>query len=163
MQYAEGIPSPMVMTARHLVNVAPSATYSASRSRRPSKPSVTFSFGAKGEVLGALVDLDARQDAARGEQRAEVRSVRGALAQRLVEEDDAADVFLDSPGREEKLAIGAPVLLGGFDADAVEALLDRARTLVRREDAFAGRHHLVGDCRQVIRAHDFAPASIAMR
>src|SRR6266496_863451 len=40
-----GMPSPMVMTARHLVNLAPSSTYSASRWRRPSSPSVTFSPG----------------------------------------------------------------------------------------------------------------------
>ena len=163
MQYAEGIPSPMVMTARHLVNAAPREAYSASRSRRPSRPSVTFSSRGESQILGAHVDLDAGEDAARSEKRAEVHSVRRALAQRFVEEDDAADVFLDSLRREEKLTIGAPVLLGGFDADAVEALLNRARALVRREDAFARRHHLVGDFRQVVHAHDFAPERFAMR
>jgi hypothetical protein len=34
-----GMPSPMAMTARHLVNFAPSSTYSPSRPRRPSSPS----------------------------------------------------------------------------------------------------------------------------
>ena len=57
MQYEDGIPSPMVMTARHLVNFAPSETYSASRSRRPSRPSVTFSPGAKARSLAPLSTL----------------------------------------------------------------------------------------------------------
>ena len=46
MQYAVGIPSPIVITARHLAKRAPRSRYSSSRSRRPSSPSVTVSPGA---------------------------------------------------------------------------------------------------------------------
>ena len=43
------------------------------------------------------------------------------------------------PGRREQhLAVGAPVVLGGFDADRVEALLDRAGALVGGEDPLPG-------------------------
>ena len=45
MQVLLGMSSPIVITARHLANSAPSFTYSARRSRRPSRPSVTSSPG----------------------------------------------------------------------------------------------------------------------
>ncbi len=44
-QVVVGRPSPIRITARHLANRAPSAAYSASRSRSPSSPSVTTSSG----------------------------------------------------------------------------------------------------------------------
>ena len=97
-----------------------------SRSRSPSRPSVTVSPSAQRERLRARVDLDARDDPLRLEQLRERRPVGGALADRLVEEDHAADVLLDALGREEQLAVGAPVVLGRLDVDRVEALLDRA-------------------------------------
>ncbi len=40
-----GMPEPMVITARHFAKRAPRLAYSFSRSRRPSRPSVTFSPG----------------------------------------------------------------------------------------------------------------------
>src|SRR5262249_41855418 len=58
------------------------------------------------------------------------------LADRLVEEDDAADELLRARRREEQVPVRAPVLLGGVDADRVEALLDRAVALVGGEDPF---------------------------
>src|SRR5439155_9959570 len=73
------------------------------------------------------------------EQLRERRSVRGALADRLVEEDDAADVVAGALRREQQVAVGAAVLLGRLDADLVEALLDRAVAFVGGEDALAGR------------------------
>ena len=85
--------------------------------------------------LRAEVDLDPGDDALRGEQLWERRSVERALADRLVEEDDAADVFLGTGRREEQIAVGAPVLLGRLEPDRVEALLDRAGALVSGEDA----------------------------
>ena len=89
------------------------------------------------ERLRALVHLDARDDALRGEQLRERSPVVGLLADRLVEEDDPADVLLGAWRREEKVAVGAPILLGGLDADGVEALLDGAAALVGREDPFS--------------------------
>ena len=56
------MPSPIVITARHFAKRAPSSRYSSSRSRRPSRPSVTFSLGRAGERLRALVDLDPGDD-----------------------------------------------------------------------------------------------------
>jgi hypothetical protein len=88
------------------------------------------------ERLGALVDLDPRDHALRGEQLGERRAVVCLLADRLVEEDDAADELLDPRRREQQVAVGAPVLLGRLDADRVEALLDGAGALVRGEDPF---------------------------
>ena len=94
------------------------------------------------EWLRAEVDLDPRDDPLRVEQLRERRPVRGALADRLVVEDDAADVLLGARRREEQLAVGAPRVLRGLEADRVEALLDRAGALVRGENALA-----VGDKR----------------
>jgi hypothetical protein len=68
------------------------------------------------ERLRALVDLDARDDALRGQQLRERRPVVGLLADRLVVEDDAADVLLGARRREEEVAVRAPVLLGRLDA-----------------------------------------------
>ena len=58
------------------------------------------------------------------------------LADRLVVEDHARDVVARALRREE--GRGRRVrLLGGLDSDRVEPLLDRARALVRGEDALA--------------------------
>ena len=57
MQYAVGIPSPIVITARHLAKRAPSSRYSCSRSRRPSSPSVTFSPGAPARSFAPVSTL----------------------------------------------------------------------------------------------------------
>ena len=81
------------------------------------------------------------KDALGGQQLGKGGAVRGTLADRLVEEDHAADELLDALRREEQLAVGAPVLLGGLDRDRVEALLDGGRALVGGEDSLAGRHH----------------------
>ena len=88
------------------------------------------------ERLRTLVDLDPGDDALRLEQLRERRAVVPRLADRLVEEDDAADVLLDAFGREQQVAVGAPVVLRRLDADRVETLLDRAGALVRGEDPF---------------------------
>src|SRR3954469_20136205 len=82
----------------------------------------------------ALVDLDSRDDALRGKQLRERRPVVGLLADRLVVEDDAADVLLGARRREEEVPVGATVLLGRLDTDRVEALLDGAGDLVGGED-----------------------------
>src|SRR3954465_5287360 len=83
------MPSPMVITARHLQKRVPISEYSASRSRRPSRPSVTFSPGAPASGLRRC----------HGKRNA----VRARLAQRLVEQDRAADVLLHPLGGEHEL------------------------------------------------------------
>jgi hypothetical protein len=121
------MPSPIAMTARHFAKRAPMPRYSASRSRRPSRPSVTFSLGEPASCALVL------------EEPVEGGSVGGALADGFVEEDHAADEFVGAFGAEQHLAVVAPVLFGGRDVDALEALLDGGRALVRGEDALAGR------------------------
>src|SRR2546423_790425 len=86
------------------------------------------------ERLRTLVDLDARDDTLRREQLREGRPVEPVLANRLVVEDDAADVLLDTRRREQEVAVGTPGLLGRLEPDRVEPLLDRAGALVRGED-----------------------------
>ena len=98
----------------------------------------------EGERLGAGVDLDAGDDTLALEDLGERGAVEGRLADRLVEEDDAADVVADPFGREQEVAVRAPVVLGVFDADRVEALLDGAGALVGGEDALAGRDERPG-------------------
>src|SRR5690348_14830487 len=57
MQLPDGESSPIVMTARHLANLAPSFAYSFRRSRRPSRPSVTTSPGKPASACGPLSTL----------------------------------------------------------------------------------------------------------
>ena len=94
--------------------------------------------GGAGEGLGALVDLDAGDDALAAQRLDERAAVGGALAERLVEQDDARDELARAGGGEQDLAVRAAVLLGRFDVDRREALLDRRRRLVGREDPLAG-------------------------
>src|SRR5204863_1629258 len=68
------------------------------------------------EWLRAPVDLDSRDDSAAFEQLRERRPVGRRLADRLVEQDHAADVLLDPVRSEEKVAVRTPVLLGRLDA-----------------------------------------------
>src|SRR3712207_8509081 len=66
--------------------------------RRPPR-STLFPY----TTLFRSVDLDPRDDPLRLEELRERRPVGGALANRLVEEDDAADELLGAVGREEHL------------------------------------------------------------
>src|SRR6266849_9282867 len=90
-----------------------------------------------GEVLRALVDLDPGDDPLALEQLRERGDVRRGLADRLVEQNHAADVVGGALGGEQQLAVGAPGLFGRLDTDRVEPLLDRAVALVGGEDALA--------------------------
>ena len=115
--------------------------------------------GRSGERLGAGVDLDARQDAVAIEDLSEGAAVARLLPQRLVVEDDAAQVLLDAGRGEQQVTVGAPILFGGLQRDRVEALLDGPARFVGGEDALAGRHQLPGDRFQlgVVRGHVAAP------
>ena len=142
----------MVMTARHLAKRAPSLWYSARRSRRPSRPSVTVSILACGPASGLAprVDLDAGDRTGGLHDVDQRRAVLGLLADRLVIEDDAGDVVLHAlAGAEQHLAIVAARVLGRGDADGVEALLDRAGAFVGSKDAFAGGNERLGDFRKL--------------
>ena len=145
--------------ARHLANLAPRSRYSARRSRSPSRPSVTVSPSETGERLGAGVDLDAGDDALLLEQLDERRAVGRLLADRLVEQDHAADVVGRALGAEQHLAVVAPVVLGGLHRDRVEALLDGAAALVGGEDALARRDQRPGDLVELCEtSHVVAPS-----
>jgi hypothetical protein len=68
------------------------------------------------------------------------------LADGLIIKDDAGDVVLHAVGRaEQHFAIIAPAILGRNSIDLVEALLDRARAFIRRQDALARRNERVRD------------------
>jgi hypothetical protein len=57
MQLAVGIPGAMSITPRHFAKRAPSPWYSVSRSRRLSRPSVTFSPGDSASFQAPLSTL----------------------------------------------------------------------------------------------------------
>ena len=146
MQYALGIFSPsMAMTARHFVNFAPSSLYSARRSRSPSRPSVTVSPSAPASGFAPLSTLIPGKDPGVLEQLRERDAVLRGLADRLVVEDHPRDVVAEARGRKEQLPVGPTFLFGGLDLDRLQALFDRARALVRREDAFPRRHERARD------------------
>src|SRR5690606_5647214 len=107
--------------------------------------------------LGALVDLDARHCARPVDDLDERRTILRLLADRLVIEDDAGDAVPHGfVGPEQHLAIVAAGLRRGFDADRIEALLDRTAAFVRSQDALAvGRH----PSRNVLEPFPHRPAS----
>ena len=107
--------------------------------------------------LGALVDLDAGDRARLLDDLDQRRAVLGLLPDGLVVEDHAGDVLHALGRAEQHLAIVAAVVLGQFDADGVEALLDRAAGFVGREDALAGRDHGLGDFVEVCEIHRLLP------
>src|SRR5678815_2010713 len=110
-----------------------------------------------GERLRAGVDLDARYHADLRQILRKRRAVLGLLADRLVVHDHAADVVGRTRRREQHLAVGAPRLFGRLQLDGVEALLDRAAGLVRRQDALALRDHRPRDRFQFTAIHDLLP------
>ena len=153
MQYSLGSSSVIEYVARHFAKRAPRPWYSSSRSRRPSRPSVTVSPSASASGFAPWSTLMPGMIALRLEQLRERRAVERALADRLVEEDHAADVLLGARRREEQVAVRAPVLLGRLDPDRVEALLDRAGALVGGEDALAVGDERLRDVVQLVVGH----------
>ena len=148
------MPAPMSITARHLANLAPSLRYSASRSRRPSSPSVITSPGQNGSGFVPLSTL--MPGSAPACSISLTSGVPSLAFWRIVSsiEDDAGDVLRHRlAGAEHQLAIVAAVVLGVLDADRVEALLDRARGLVGRQDARARRDHGLGDLVEFSEVH----------
>ena len=116
--------------------------------------------GAIGKRLGAFVDLDAGYRAGLFDQLDHRCAVFGFLPNRFVVKDHARDVVLHRIGRaEQHLAIIAAIVFRALDADRVEALFDRPRRFVRREDSATRRHHGVGDFIQLCEVH--APSLIS--
>ena len=109
---------------------------------------------AAGQGLGAGIDLDARHGTGLFDQLDQRRAVGRLLADGFVEQDHARDMLAHGlVAAEQKLAIGAAVVLGVGDADLVETLLDGAGGFIGGQDALAGRHHLAGDRVQLIEIH----------
>src|SRR5213595_3586065 len=106
-----------------------------------------------GERLGAQVHLDTRDDPLLRQVLRERRAVPGLLADGLVVQDDAADRLGGAGGREQHFPIGAAMLLGRLQLDAIEALLDGAAALVRGEDPLAPGDHCAGNTHQLTRVH----------
>src|SRR5580700_4489071 len=92
--------------------------------------------------LDALVDLDAGQRARLRDQLDQRRAVLGVLANGLVIEDDAGNIFGHRLlGAEQHFAIVAPGVGGRFHAERIEALLDGAGGFVGGQNAAAGGDH----------------------
>ena len=92
--------------------------------------------------LDALVDLDAGQRARLRDQLDQRRAVLGVLADGLVIEDDAGNIFRHRLlGAEQHLAIVAPCVGGRFHAERIEALLDGAGGFIGGQNAAAGGDH----------------------
>jgi hypothetical protein len=134
--------SSISITARHLANCAPSCRYSASRSCKPSSPSVTLLPGCSG--LGALVDLDARDDSPARQQRGEWDVIARALAQAFVEQDDAAESACYAVGGKQDFAVAPAVFFGGLELDRIEAFLDGGVAFVCCQHAFRFRDDCIG-------------------
>ena len=109
------------------------------------------------ERLRAPVDLDARNDPLAREDLDQRRPVVRLLADRLVEEDDAAHVVRHARGGEEHLAVAAAGLLSVRDAQRLEAAPDAGVTLVGGEDALARRDEGASRGLQPFHVHSFSP------
>ena len=161
----------MVMTARHLAKRAPELVILGEALAQSVE-----AFGHRldvgvraGERLGAAIDLDAGDRPGRLHDIDQRRAVLGLLADRLVVEDDAGDVVLHPlAGAEQHLAIVAARILGGRDADGIEALLDRPGAFVGGKDALARCNERFSDFRKLfshgqplVGRHQFAAEHLA--
>src|SRR5690606_12189613 len=106
-----------------------------------------------GQRMGALVDLDAGDDAGILHHPGEGHAVLARLAQGLVEQDRAGDVLAQAGRGQQHLAVGAAVLLGVLHAHAGEALGDGAGGFVDGDDALARRDHGAGGVGELFDAH----------
>ena len=107
--------------------------------------------------LRALVDLDAGNGAGLLDQLDQRRAVSGVLADGLVEENDAGNVFRHLGAAEQHFAVVAARHRRRLDADRVEALLDGAGRFIGGQDAAAGRDHGRGDLVQFGEIHRRSP------
>ena len=118
---------------------------------------------AERQRLGAGVDLDARHHALLLEEPVANGVPSYAFwRMRLVVEDDAADVLAEClVVREQHVAVGAAVLLGVLDLDALEALLDRAGAFVGGENASAGGYEALSDGSEILCWHRVSCSGVA--
>src|SRR6266436_5569898 len=105
------------------------------------------------ERLRTQVHLDTGDDALLHQVLRKRRTLPGLLADGLVVQDDAADRLGGAWRREQHLAIGAAMLLGRLQLDAIEALLDGAAALVRGQNTLASGDHCAGNAHQLTRVH----------
>ncbi len=96
--------------------------------------------GKTGQRLRSQVDFDARQHSMLREIGRERHAVLGLLAQGLVIQDDAADVFRGPGSGKQHFTIRTPILFRGLELDGVEALLDGAGALVSSQNSPTFRH-----------------------
>ena len=101
--------------------------------------------GKTGNIHRPLVDFDARHDAFFGKQLRKWRAIAHRRADRLVEQDYAADRFFDTFGGKKHFAVGAAVVVVGFYFDAVKSPFDGAHTLIGSQNPFAFGHHRLSD------------------
>ena len=125
------------ITARHLANRAPIARYSSRRPRSPSSPSVMRSSGKPASGFAPRSTLMPGMIPCVGEQIGQARTRRAPLADRLVLQDDAADVLGDARRGEEHLAVGAAAVRCRVDPKRAETLRQRPGSLVSRQDALS--------------------------
>src|SRR5690606_9787938 len=103
--------------------------------------------------LGALVDLDAGNDAGIDHEARERQAVAVGLADGFGVEDRAADVMAEVRRGQQQLAVGAAVGLVAGHADGLETPGDRARRFVDRQDALARCNHRLGGFSERFDAH----------
>ena len=99
----------------------------------------------------SLVDLDAGDDPKVLEDLDERRTVVAFLEERLVEQNNAAEVLpqLGLVGGKQQLAVESSVLFHVLEADGAEAFPDRPRALVSGEKTLPRRHYGSGCCSQL--------------
>src|SRR3989344_40751 len=103
------------------------------------QPLGDFVAGIQRQRLGAFVHLDPGGDPPARQQPGKGSAVAGALAQGFVEENDAADIALDTVGGKKYFAVAPAVFFGGLGLDRIETLLDRGTAFVRRQHALLFR------------------------
>ena len=86
---------------------------------------------------GALVDLDAREDASLLEDIDKGLAILGLLVEGLLKEDHTANALESTRAAEKELTEGTAVLLHILDIDAGKALANGASGLISSKDTLA--------------------------
>src|SRR6478672_10285326 len=159
MQYSLGMSLPRVITARHFAKRAPSSRYSFRRSRSPSRPSVTVSpsasasgFAPVSTLIPGTIPFDSSNFG---------KGVPSAELWRIVSSKRMTPpMYSSAPSVVKRRSVSAPRLFVRLDANRVEAFLDRAAALVRREDSLAVRDDRLGGLLQLLNVHVSGPPGL---
>ncbi len=130
-----GMPSPMVMTARHLAKRAPSLHVFGEALAQAVQTFRDLFVGMRRHRLGSGIDLDPGNNAHLFQCLGEWNSRSRLLADGFVHQDGAVEAIAQAGGGDDHVAIGAPGLLVLGNARGGKSLVGCGRAFIHSQQA----------------------------